>query len=82
MFVFVCRNTARRFFARPDIVSRILGVPAELVWGVGEIWATLTSGHFIDTELFQQFCDGWLEVYKDSSIRDATIFQSIFIGQK
>ena len=80
---FSARNTARRFFERPDIASRILGVPAELIWGVGEIWSTLTSGHFINTELFEEFCEGWLEVYKESSIREENIsFQSIFIEQK
>ena len=62
------RNTARRFYERPDIASKILGVPAELIWGIGEIWSTLTSGHFINTELFEQFCEGWMEVYKESSI--------------
>jgi len=80
--IFSPRNTARRFFERPDIASKILGVPAELIWGVGEIWATLTSGHFINTELFEEFCEGWLEVYKESSIREENItFQSIFIGK-
>ena len=66
--IYSFRNTARRFFQRPDIVSTILGVPAELVWGVGEIWSTLTSGHFINTQLFEEFCEGWMEVYKESSI--------------
>ena len=80
---FPTRNTARRFFERPDIASKILGGPAELIWGVGEIWSTLTSGHFINTELFEEFCEGWLEVYKESSIREDNIsFQSIFIGKK
>ena len=61
-------NTARRFYERPDIVSKILDVPAELVWGIGEIWHTLTSGRFIDTDLFGEFCQNWLEFYKTSSI--------------
>ena len=61
-------NTARRFYERPDIVSKILDVPAELVWGIGEIWHTLTSGRFIDTDLFGEFCQNWLDFYKTSSI--------------
>ena len=68
-------NTARRFFSRPDIVSQILGVPPELVWGVGEVWTTLTSGHFINTDLFGEFCSNWLDFHRESSIRE--IFQSI-----
>ena len=61
-------NTARRFYERPDIVSKILNVPAELVWGIGEIWHTLTSGQFINTDLFSEFCQNWSDFYKSSSI--------------
>ena len=62
------RNTARRFFKRPDIASQILGIPAELIWGIGEIWTTLTSGQFINTEMFGEFCENWMEFYENSDV--------------
>ena len=62
------RNTARKFFSKPKIVGKILGVPENLIRGIAKIWETLKSDHIIDSEKFGQQCKEWMDMYKASSI--------------
>ena len=48
-------NTSRRFFEDPKLTSEITGVNYDLIYRLKVILETISSGHMIDTEKYDQY---------------------------
>ena len=58
-------NSARKFFKNAKEVSEILGIPEYFIVDIGHIWIALVSGLPIDAEKFGNFCDEFIQKFKN-----------------
>ena len=68
LYLPIVRNTARKFYNNPEIVSEILGIPQWIIEFLGLVWKVYTSGLHIKAIEFQQKCDDFLKKYNESPI--------------
>ena len=64
------RNTARKIFENAKISSEILGIEEEIISGLADIWTLINCGLPLEPTMFGNYCQDWINLYKNSSIRD------------
>jgi hypothetical protein len=58
-------NTARRFFANPNITAEITGVSDNLIRRFAIILEAITSGYHINAERFHEYAQATMQLYLD-----------------
>lgn len=58
-------NTARRFFANPDMTAEITGVSEELIRRFAIILEAISSGYHIDAVKFHEYAQATMQLYLD-----------------
>lgn len=56
-------NTARRFFAHPEAVSKIIGIDQKLIERFANILHVMASGHKIDCDKFERYAYETAELF-------------------
>lgn len=56
-------NTARRFFADPELTGRLTGLSVNLIKRIGVILQCISSGKDINVAKFMCYCDATADLY-------------------
>lgn len=58
-------NTSRRFFENPHLAADIIGINYDLIYRLKVILETISSGHKIDSQKFDQYANDTAKLYTD-----------------
>lgn len=70
-------NTARRFFASPNVTAEITGINEDLIRRFSIILVAISSGYQLDTDKFYEYAHAIMQLYLNCTA--GTIYLQVFI---